>query len=43
MSIRRFVRRTLLVVLVLAVGAVAYVGWPRAEWQPYQYGRADRV
>ncbi len=43
MSIRRFVRPALLVVLVLAVGAVAYVGWPRAEWQPYQYGRADRV
>ncbi len=43
MSIRRFVRPALLAVVVLAVGAVAYLGWPRAEWQPYRYGRADRA
>jgi transcriptional regulator GlxA family with amidase domain len=43
MSIRRFVRPALLALLVLVVGVVAYVGWPSAEWQPYQYGRAGRT
>lgn len=42
-STRRVVRIALLAVLVLAVGAVAYLGWPRAEWQPYEYGRAGRA
>ena len=40
-------RRKIMLVLVLSLtalfgGIYLYLAWPTAEYQPYQYGRADR-
>lgn len=43
MTIRKLITRVLIGLAVVAIVAVAYIGWPRPEWEPYAYGSADRA
>jgi transcriptional regulator GlxA family with amidase domain len=43
MTIRRVLKYAALLTLLVAGAALWYVGWPRAEWEPYAYGSAARA
>jgi transcriptional regulator GlxA family with amidase domain len=42
-TLRRILKYAALLTLLVAGAALLYLGWPRAEWEPYAYGSTARA